>query len=290
MVGLAVSSPVWADARAEGSGVRPVDTAASSPTSPDGLLTHIADIRRLGARVVGQRARITGVVTFFDPGWDLLFVQGEDAGIFVFMRGVEATAKAGDLVQVDGKVDPGDFAPSITEPRVVTIGRGVMPRPLTPSAETLATGREDSQFAEIEGVIHGFRPLNDNHLTFDVMAGAMHVLVTLPAPWRGPVPTNLLDARVRLRGVCGTEFNPRRQLIGLQLFLSSFNDVTVVDPSPPDPFAAPVREIQNLFRWASLPAPGRRVHVRGEIEWRNGPQAYVRDRGGSIARGHRAEA
>ena len=283
VVGLAFISPAWADARAEGAGVRPVDTGASSPTSPDGLLTHISDIRRLGAKVVGQRARITGVVTFFDPGWDLLFVQGEDAGIFVFMRGVESTVKVGDLVRVDGKVDPGDFAPSITEPRVVTIGRGVMPHPLTPSAETLATGLEDSQFAEIEGVIHGFRPLNDNHLTFDVMAGAMHVLVTLPAPWRGTVPTHLLDARVRLRGVCGTEFNPRRQLIGLQLFLSSFDDVTVVDPSPADPFAAPVREIQNLFRWASLPAPGRRVHVRGEIEWRSGPQIYLRDRGGSIA-------
>jgi hypothetical protein len=121
MVGLAVSSPVWADARAEGFGVRPVDTAG------------------LGRDDWTRR----------------------------------------------------DAAP--------------------------ADGREDSQFAEIEGVIHGFRPLNDNHLTFDVMAGAMHVLVTLPAPWRGPVPTNLLDARVRLRGVCGTEFNPRRQLIGLQL-------------------------------------------------------------------------
>jgi hypothetical protein len=36
--------------------------SATSPTSPDGLLTHIADIRRLGTRVVGQRARITGTM------------------------------------------------------------------------------------------------------------------------------------------------------------------------------------------------------------------------------------
>jgi PAS domain S-box-containing protein len=257
--------------------------SATSPTSPDGLLTHIADIRRLGTRVVGQRARITGVVTFFDPGWDLLFVQGDDAGIFVFMRGVESTVKVGDLVQVDGKVDPGDFAPSITEPHVVTIGRGALPQPLTPNAEVMATGHVDSQYVEVEGVIHGFRPINDDHLRFDVMAGALHVLVTLPAPWRGNVPTHLVDARVRLRGVCGTEFNPRRQLIGVQLFLSSFADARVVDPAPVDPYAAPVREIENLFSWSSLSAPGRRVHVRGEITWRNGSQLYVRDQRGSIA-------
>jgi PAS domain S-box-containing protein len=261
---------------------QPSDRSAAGPT-PTGILTRIPDVRRVGTSVLGRHARVTGVVTYFDPVWGLMFVQDTEEGVFVFMTGVDSAVHAGDLVRVDGTVEPGDFAPSISKPVVAILGRSPMPPAVRPDNDTLATGRLDSQFVELEGVVHGFRPLNDEHVSFDVTVGPSDVLVTLPGRWHGEIPSHLVDARVRLRGVCGTLFNPRRQLVGLQLFLSSFDQLTVVEAPLSDPFAAPLRPIQNLYRWSSLPAQGHRVRMSGKVTWRNGRQIYVRDHTGNIA-------
>ena len=254
---------------------QPADTVVARPTTSP--LTRISQIRRVDSASVGRHVNITGVVTFFDPTWSLLFVQDAEEGIFVFMRGVEARVAPGDRVRVEGRVDPGDFAPSITEPTITLVGRSPLPEPIRPTLEDLGSGAFDSQWVEFEATVRGLYPLYEGHLSLAVAAGPTRIKLTLPGEWRQSMPRNLVDARVRVRGVGATVFNSKHQMIGVQVFVPSLQFLQVVQPASSDPFGTPWQPIATLLRWSGLETTNHRVHIAGEITWRSGAQLTVRD-------------
>jgi len=69
-----------------------------------------------------------------------------------------------------------------------------------------------------------------------------------------PAPANLVDAEVRVQGVCGTIFNQKRQLLGVQLFVNDLEDIQIVRPAPADPFALSVcRSTVCCVFWRRIP-------------------------------------
>ena len=267
-------------------------TSASAPSAPpavpgaDAPITRVAEVRIGDPAVLGRPVRLEGVVTYTDAVWGLLFVQDDEEGIFVQMRGQTIDVAPGDRVRVEGVSAHGDFAPVVEQPRVTYLGPGELPRPEQPSFQELLTGDWDSQYIELDGIVRGIRPVlenRDHHLFFDVAVGTWRVLAQLPGRWQGPPPEHLVDAKVRLRGVAGTLFNQQRQLVGLQMFVPSLDLVKTLEASRPDPFSAPVYTISSLNRWVSRHGLGRRVRIRGEVTWAHRNQVYVRDSTGSIA-------
>ena len=254
---------------------QPTDTVVARPTTSP--LTRISQIRRIDSATVGRHVNVTGVVTFFDPTWSLLFVQDAEEGIFVFMRGVETRVALGDRVRVEGRVDPGDFAPSITEPTITLVGRSPLPEPIRPTLESLGSGAFDSQWVEFETTVRGLYPLYEGHLSLAVAVGPTRIKLTFPGEWRQSMPRNLVDARVRVRGVGATLFNSKHQMIGVQVFVPSLEFLQVVQPASSDPFGTPWQPIATLLRWTGREATNHRVHIAGEITWRSGAQMTVRD-------------
>ena len=265
---------------------RAADTSVATP-SPS--TSEIARIRTSDPADLGRPVAIEGVVTFHDPAWNLLFVQDAGAGIFVLLAEAAAPIDPADVavgqrVRVEGVVGGGDFAPIIGKPVVRNLGPGTLPTPGQPRAETLSSGLWDSQWVEVEGIVRGFySPGREEHLMFDLAVGATRLLVTLPGVWSEPIPTHLVDTRVRLRGVCGTLFNAQRQLVGLQLFVPSLDFVRVVAPSPGAAFGGPAQPIGHLFRWLSPDHLGHRIRVEGTVTWRDGRELYVDDGTGAVA-------
>ncbi|HEY8536778.1 MAG TPA: ATP-binding protein [Vicinamibacterales bacterium] len=277
---------------------RPHDTAVGSsaigeaiPDTTGTPITEVSRIRVGDPADAGRPVRITGVVTYYDPDWRLLFVQDARQGIFVDLKTAGEdhplpAVRTGDRVEIAGIVGPGDFAPVIARPVVRRLGPGRLPEPARPSFQQLLTGEWDSQFIEIDGVVRGVRPLEETasrHLYFDVSVGTWRVLAQLPGRWTGELPEHLVDAHVRLRGVGGTLFNAQRQLSGLQIFLPSMDMVTVIDRPALDPFEAPIHPIPSIYRWVTRHGIGHRVRVRGEVTWAGGRRIYVSDGGGDIA-------
>ena len=282
MLALACASATLRGADREDPPGRTADASVGEPSLAP--LTRIAVIRTADPSILGQSIAIEGVVTYADEEWGLLFVQDAERGIFVQMRGRAVPVAVGDRVRVEGVAGPGDFAPVILEPSVTRIGTGRLPVPARPTFQDLLTGEWDSQHIELDGIVRGIYPLSakGEHLLFDVAVGTWRVLAQLPGKRSGALPEHLVDSKVRIRGVAGTLFNPQRQLVGLQLFVPSLEQVTTLSAPDADPFAAPVHTITSLNRWVSRHGLGRRVRVHGVVTWARGRQLYVRDMSGSI--------
>jgi hypothetical protein len=94
------------------------------------------------------------------------------------------------------------------------------------------------------------RDEDPKHLTFELFSsvGQIHVY-TGPAFSGARYVRTLEDALVRMRGVLGTVFNSRRQLVGYQLSVGSINDIQVLQSAKLNSHENKPIAISNLLRF-----------------------------------------
>jgi signal transduction histidine kinase/DNA-binding response OmpR family regulator len=271
-------------------------TAVASGAASRGprLLTRVSEIRALSLDQAKQKypIHLRGVVTYRAPEYRVTFLQDQTAGIFVFIQQPESQVKVGSLVQVDGITTPGDFAPSIENARVRILGRAALPPPVRKSVEELLTGQEDSQWIQVSGIVHSatfedrLPPDMRNgprQLVLGIVSGANKVKVRI----RDYPPDRdyefLVDSYVTVRGACGTLFNDRRQLVGVQIFTPSLNQVTIDLPAVRDPYQLPILPVNSLMQFTPAKVSGRRMRVQGVVTWRSpGQSIFVQDSSGGL--------
>ena len=74
--------------------------------------------------------RLQGVVTFFDQTNYFRFLQDDTAGIYFFLDNStdNPPLAAGQLVEIEGRGSPGEYAPIVTPSRIQILGDGNIPR------------------------------------------------------------------------------------------------------------------------------------------------------------------
>jgi signal transduction histidine kinase/DNA-binding response OmpR family regulator/HPt (histidine-containing phosphotransfer) domain-containing protein len=236
--------------------------AATAVAEPRNAVIDTVDkVRRL-APIEARRAhpvRLRGVVTYWMKPRNFVFIQDATAGIFVVNTG--SPVHAGQLVDVTGESGAGDFAPVIQNARARVLGTGRMPEPARVPLADLFSGLYDSQWVEAEGVVQDVRRDGTNAL-LTIVSGTYRFRAVL-ADQGERLPIDLIDAKVRLRGACGSIFNERRQLLGIQILVPDQGQVTVVEPTPGDARALPVRRIASLLQFSPGQPLGHRVRVNG---------------------------
>jgi len=75
----------------------------------------------------------------------------------------------------------------------------------------------------------------------------------------------LPDSTVRVRGVCSTQFNHRRQLFAIRLMVPLPEDLVIETPAPKEPYAITPRPIGSLLQFTPQESFGRRVKVAGTV-------------------------
>ena len=249
-------------------------TAKDNPRT----LTKVSEIRALSAAEAGQKLplRLKGVITFAAPEYRVTFFQDDTAGIYLFGE-FDSKIGAGSLVEVDGNTTPGEYAPSIENATLRVLGRGTLPAAPLKSVERLLSGGEDSQWVAVQGVIHAVRI--EDRLPPDMRQGAPQLVLQIAADGHqfkariqqyqaGADFSYLVGATVTVRGACGTLFNSRRQLTGVQLFVPALEQVTIDVPAPADHYASPVSPISSVLQFNAANMSGRRMHVRGVVTLR----------------------
>src|SRR5262249_9227821 len=116
-------------------------------------------------------------------------------------------------------------------------------------------------FVEVRGVVTALDGLN-NRALLHVHSEQEHLNVILRDISPGDTDlTRLIDAEVRVRGVCGTITDSRRKVLHVHLLVRKLEDVTVERPAPTPSFAGPAIPISQV-----APSNGNhRIKVSGTL-------------------------
>ena len=250
---------------------------ADGPSLP--VLTTAAEVRNLTVDQADQHypVKLRGVVTFYDYPLFSRFIQDDTAGIYLTDTNVPPMIP-GQLVEVDGFTSPGEYAPVIVPDRVVLVGTTNLPVPVPVTFDQLASGKEDSQFVEVAGVVRAVSYEDSSkHYVIELATGGGRLTVyakDLPPD----AAKNLVDSTVRIRGVCSSQFNRQRQLFAIRLMVPRAEDLTVVTPATGDPFSIPEQNIGSLFQFTPQGTFGHRIKVSGTVTYfLPGSALYVQD-------------
>jgi len=212
------------------------------------------------------------VITYFDPYIDsrhsALFICDATGCIFVKIPSLPILPlQAGDVIDVAGVSEAGDYAPIVDQAQVRVVGRSHVPRLAQQATMAeLLSGSMDCHWVEISGVVHVVR-LTEWNATFEIATteGLINAITRREA---GIDYDHFVDSLVRVHGNAAPVFNRKRQKVGVHLFFPSLQEITVVQPAPPDPFAVPVLSLTSLLRFTPGIKPvelAHRVHVQGRV-------------------------
>ena len=271
----------------KGISVQEVESASTEEPNSS-IVTSVAKVRGLEPTQASQAfpVRVTGIITYIDPIWHLLWFQDASGGIFIKYSGDHTDLHLGGGVTVVGVTNPGNYAPVIAAPKFRIERAGPFPKPVSVTAELAASGKIEGRFVELEGVVHQVSSGdNPGHpaLTFELFTeiGRIHAFTT-------PLFTNpqqlhsLVDARVRIHGVFSVLYNSRRQLVGYQLLVGAPTDIKVLEPAVRNPFEMERTPIQSLLSYSANTQYGHRVRVEGTVTLVEPDFLYLQDASGGV--------
>ena len=254
----------------------------SSGGNSERALTQADQVRRLAVDQARLKklVELNGVVTYSDPVQRIAYLQDKTAGISVWSKDWNSKLSIGDSVKVTGVTGPGDFAPSVAPTAIEVKGKTALPQAGDFSDEDIFSGHADSQWIELTGIVRDNK-MESGQPTLLIADGAYRFRALFPDRQR--LPPSLINARVRVRGVCGGVFNSARQLLGIQLFVQNVNQVEILTPSPYGAFDGPVTPIAKFAAFDPDEKSGYRLHFHGTVlaTTREGP-TWIRDATGAV--------
>jgi signal transduction histidine kinase/FixJ family two-component response regulator/HPt (histidine-containing phosphotransfer) domain-containing protein len=250
---------------------RDLDIVERAPTDPLAahlpVLTTVDAIHHLSPVEArrGYPIHLRAVVTAPFPVAGAVFVQDSTGGIYMPAGG--GSFRSGDLLDITGETAPGDFAPVISKGIARVLGSRPLPEPLRPTLMDLFTGFYDSAWVETEGIVQTLTM--EGRLARAVLKSGQYRFTAEFETADDRIPTELVDAKVRVRGACGSVFNERRQLLGIRLIVPDVSHIQVLERGAADPWSLPVQPFDALMRFDNAALPGHRVRVQGTVTLRS---------------------
>ena len=257
----------------------------SHPADQHRIITSVAEVHALSPEQAAGAipVHVRATVTYINPETNTLFVQDQTGPTYVDATRMirQVKAKAGDLVDLTGITAPGQFAPIISASGLEFVSSSSMPPPAPVAFDDLFSGKMDSAWVQAEGILQSVEA--QRHTLEDsvsVQWGNQRYFLLVHNPNARPLPPP--DSRVRIQGVCGSIFNSRRQIVGIQIYVPSPEFVRLLEPAP-DPASLRPHPIDELLRFSFADSPGHRGRIRGVVTMTSpyGP-SYVEDSGAGI--------
>jgi signal transduction histidine kinase len=278
-------------------------------SSANNVLTNCAQIRRLRPEEANQGipARIKGVVIATDPLLSMV-LEDSSGGVFVHLnwslKSPNSTAvdtihtnastgfyvhlvppglvfeplppdgstplAVGQMWEIEGRTDPGDFSPVVFANKVKFLGQVAMPEPIQPTWEQLMNGSLDAEYVELRGVVAS---VSTNEMTLllpngkVIIEGGSGPLGTeRPLPgYPRLAPESLVGSLVRIRGCFTADWDfQTRHVVPGRFYL--FPAVTEVEePARSNPFSIPLSRASDLLSFNARASALQRIKVAGQI-------------------------
>jgi signal transduction histidine kinase len=240
-------------------------------------LTHASQIRSLSPEEAsrGYPVLVRGVITMNAPTPDF-FVQDATAGIYVEGSVSPFPHVLGEAVEIEGITGPGKFAPVIREVKLRTLGKGVLPKPQLFSLSELANGQQDSQWAEVRGIVRSAAvdrsSWHEVTLAMRVAAEGGQFNVRVPITDDQDF-SSWVDSEVLIEGVCGSLYNANRQLTGILFYVPRLDFIRV------ETAASKEIPLAELLRFAPGRGARHRVRIRGVVAYQQGSALFLQSQG-----------
>ena len=254
---------------------------SSTSYSTNDLLTTVAEVRRLNPNEarIGMPVKIRGVI--IAAMRDSLVLQDSSGGVFIhFIVGDSFNQPTvGQLWEVTGRTDPGDFSPVIYAATVKFLGNAALPEPIQPAWDQLMNGSLDAEYVELHGVLTA---ISTNELTILTPDGKVTVAGNderlLPQfPATTPGGGSLQGSIVRIRGCFTPALNwQTRQVIAGRFYLYP-GAGEVEEPAMPDPFSIPTTKAADLLRFNARASALQITRVAGQIIYARPGEYFVQD-------------
>ncbi|MGA9451466.1 MAG: sensor histidine kinase [Verrucomicrobiia bacterium] len=272
---------VWAGA-VESGAAESVNTNQSAPPGvplPSPVLTNAEQVHWLTRKEAagGQPVLIRGVITCALPAFEAAVVQDRTAGIYItrWLPSLGAPPQVGELVEVEGVTDPGEFAPRVDAVQINRLGTGELPPPVHPYWDQLINGSLDTEFVEIEGIVTTVRT---DGVTLLTHGGKINVLVYGASGVTNGVALKPYEgALIRLRGCLFASWDAATHEVNVSEIRMYAPSVTVVEPAPADPFAVRPKHVTDLLQFDPRASALRQVNVSGQIVAERGGEYYAMD-------------
>lgn len=222
--------------------------AAEQPAAANVIHTCL-DLMTASRETLATRPEVDleAVVTFVQPSATLLFVHDGTAGVYVY-TGVDLTPFAtGTRIKIHGTGQLGLYAPIIAATKLTAAGQGQMPEPIPATVGRILSGALDSQWIEYTGVVHTDQPDWLDRL-LQVYDGTRFLNVRVQGGDKIN-PPNLVDARIRVRGVAARIQDQDGFTRGFSIYVPGETNLEILEPPRGDPFAAPLIAVTNLGKW-----------------------------------------
>ena len=246
-------------------------------------LHTVAEVHALSAAEAARNlpVSLSGVITVFNADLRIFFVEDATGGIYGYGADVwNLPLHPGQLVKLTGTTDPGEFAPTVGHIHLTVVGNAPLPALRNYSFADIFSGNEDSNWLAVEGILQSAIQ-QDGHTVLHLQSGAEHFQADIFGAL--PVPPHLINAKVSIRGVCGSRFNSRRQFLGVRMYVQDMSFVEIKAPEPGDSAGTAVRPIRSLLEFAPHRERGHAVEIEGFVTLAHpeGP-TYVQDSTGGV--------
>lgn len=176
----------------------------------------------------------------------------------------------GQMWEIEGRTDPGDFSPVIFASNATFLGQVAMPEPIQPTWEQLMNGSLDAEYVEIHGVVTSVSTnemtlmLPNGKVTIEGGTGPLGTERPLPG-FPGLAPESLVGGLVRIRG-CFTadwDFQTRHVVPGRFYLFPAVIDVE--ESAPANPFSIPLSKASDLLSFNARASALQRIKVAGQV-------------------------
>jgi signal transduction histidine kinase len=243
------------------------------------VLTTAEQVHRLTRTdaAFGHHVLIRGVVTCALPAYEAAVVQDATSGIYIdgWNSLLGSPAQVGELVEIEGVTDPGQFAPRIHAHRLTRLGKGQLPQPVRPYWDQLINGSLDTQYVEIEGIVSTVRAAQVTLLTH---GGKISTVILDANGGTNDVTLKTYQgALVSLRACLFASWDSATHEVNVSEIRMFAPSVTVVEPAPADPFSATSKRVANLLLFDAEASALRRVKVSGQILHQRAGEYFAMD-------------
>ena len=261
-------------------GIATAQEAQAPP--PADVLTNVAQIRALTPLQAARAlpVSLTGVLMGnAAPDGQAVILADQTADIYMQAApGAFTNYHRGDLLDIHGVTNPGEFAPIVRAGTIYKRGTAPIPPAQPATYQQLITGALDAQWVEIKGVVRQcFEPAPASDIQRIIVAvdgGLVPVRISLPKDSR----MHQVDAEVRIQAFCLSQFNQKRQVLSPVLQVPPGVPLRIEKLPPADPYAVPVRSAASLLQFSPEIPQGHRVHVRGVVTFAQpGSLVWIRD-------------